>query len=267
MAFELPTEMHEPETYAPKLMLLSGLVKSGKSTFCASIPDTLIIDLEDGYRSLKCMRVRAENASDLAQIAKAIKDKTIADGKQPYRRIVIDNSTRLDEMSKPVAVNLYRKTPAGKMFGYKIDPATKQPMKDRNGNLIDDPNADVASLGINGYLYKREALKTMVNAFIGLSESLILVTHIKDKLINKDGAELSVNDIDLGGKMSTILAGMSDAVGIVYREKNKTFVDFNGGDNLIWGARPKYLRNKRFCVIESDESGDIKINTNEIFPE
>ena len=45
---ELPTERSVVENYNPKLMVIFGKPKSGKSSFVAAIDDNLIIDLEDG---------------------------------------------------------------------------------------------------------------------------------------------------------------------------------------------------------------------------
>ena len=50
---ELPTERSKVETYNPKLLVIFGKPKSGKSSFVAAIDDNLIIDLEDGYRHSK----------------------------------------------------------------------------------------------------------------------------------------------------------------------------------------------------------------------
>ena len=47
---ELPTERSKVESYNPKLLIIGGRPKAGKSSFIAAIDDNLIIDLEDGYR-------------------------------------------------------------------------------------------------------------------------------------------------------------------------------------------------------------------------
>lgn len=103
---ELPTERSVVTNYNPKLLVLFGKPKCGKSTLMASLDSNLIIDLEDGYRSLSVMAVQARNAETLF----AIKDAIIAKGKElkkaPYRFITIDNATRLEEMALPYAAEL-----------------------------------------------------------------------------------------------------------------------------------------------------------------
>lgn len=103
---ELPTERSVAESYNPKLLIIGGRPKTGKSSFIAAIDDNLIIDLEDGYRALSVMKVQARSVKDLENIREAI----IAKGKElkraPYRFITIDNATRLEEMSIPLSAEL-----------------------------------------------------------------------------------------------------------------------------------------------------------------
>ena len=68
----LPTERSKVTNYNPKLLVLYGKPKCGKSTLMASLESNLIIDLEDGYRSLSVMAVQARSASDLFDIRNAI---------------------------------------------------------------------------------------------------------------------------------------------------------------------------------------------------
>ena len=103
---ELPTERSKVETYNPKLLVIFGKPKSGKSSFVAAIDNNLIIDLEDGYRSLSVMKVQARTAKDLQEIRDAILKKGKELKKAPYKFITIDNATRLEEMSLIVAAEL-----------------------------------------------------------------------------------------------------------------------------------------------------------------
>ena len=103
---ELPTERSTVETYNPKLLIIFGLPKSGKSSFVAAIDDNLIIDLEDGYRALSVMKVQARSVKDMNEIKAAILAKGRELNRAPYRFITIDNATRLEEMSIPLAAEL-----------------------------------------------------------------------------------------------------------------------------------------------------------------
>lgn len=69
------------------------------------------------------------------------------------------------------------------------------------------------------------------------------------------------------GKSGDIICGEADAIGYVSREGNRTLMTFKGGDNTIRGSRPIHLREKVFCVAESDADGNLKVDMSQIFPD
>jgi hypothetical protein len=80
-----------------------------------------------------------------------------------------------------------------------------------------------------------------------------------------NGEESSKLAVDLAGKLSDIICGEADAVGFVYREGNKTFISFEGGNGDLREARPRHLRGKSFVVGESDEDNNLKMDMSKIF--
>ena len=262
----LPTERRKATDYNPRLMVLFGKPKSGKSSLMASLENNLIIDLEDGYRSLDVMVVQARNAVDIFNIKAAIEQKNKENGDKPfYRFITIDNATRLEEMCLVYAAALYRKTSMGATWGYKKD-AIGNILLDKNGKKVVDEKADVRQLPNGaGYLYMRNALKEMIGMFRPLCDTLILVCHVKDKQIKKNDEETTEMVVDLAGKTGDIICGEADAIGYISRQGNKTLLSFKGGENNIKGSRPLHLREKTFCVAESDENGNLKVDMSEIF--
>lgn len=261
----LPTERRKAQTYNPRLLVLFGRPKSGKSSAVASLDSNLIIDLEDGYRSLEVMSVDARNVADIFAIRAKINEEIKKTGKRPYRFITIDNATRLEEMCLSYAAQLYRNTQMGAKWGLK---------RDRNGNLIlvdgkpvPDPKADVRQLpNGGGYLYLRNALKEVIHMFMPpMCETLILVCHVKDRQVNLNNQESTEYSVDLAGKLADIICGEADAIGFIYREKNKTIVSFAGGDGTLREARPAHLRGKQFVVGESDENNNLKMDLSQIF--
>ncbi len=263
----LPTERRKATDYNPRLMVLFGKPKSGKSSLMASIDNNLIIDLEDGYRALDVMAVQARSAQDIFEIKNLIIQKNQENGGKPfYRFITIDNASRLEEMAVAYAAVLYRKTQMGANYGYKKDKATGMILKDAKGNKVIDPKADVRQLPNGaGYLYMRNAIKEMVNMFKPLCDTLILVCHVKDKQIKKNDEETTEMTVDMAGKTGDIICGEADAIGYVSRQDNKTLISFVGGDNAIRGSRPLHLREKVFQVAESDKEGNLKVDMSQIF--
>ena len=258
MAIVLPTKKQTVLDYNPRLFVIYSKPKMGKSTFCAALDDNLIIDLDKGgYRALEAMVVQASSYAELREIAIALDAKKKELGKVPYRFITLDNSTHLEEYCLYYALLLYRQTQQGKDFGNYTD---------KDGKTVFNSKADVRQLPRGGgYLYVREAVKRAIEMFIPYCETLILIGHVKDSLINKDGKEMSEMSLDLSGRLSDIICGDADAVGFLRREGNKSILTLKTGGDLNKGARPLHLREKEFVVIEEQEDGKLKVNTKEIF--
>lgn len=261
----LPTERSKAENYNPRLLVLFGRPKSGKSSAVASLDDNLIIDLEDGYRSLEVMKVQARTTSDLESVYRALVKAYREKGKAPYKYITIDNATRLEEIALTKAAELYRNTSMGAQWGLMRDSNGVLIRKD--GKPVPDPKADVRTIAQGaGYLYLRQAVKGLVKMFQPpLCETLILVCHVKDRQIREDNVETTEYSVDLAGKLADIICGEADAIGLIYREGSKTICSFQGGDGTIREARPSHLRGKKFVIGESDEENNLKMHLSNIF--
>ena len=263
---KLPTERSKVENYNPKLLVLLGRPKAGKSSLMASLENNLILDLENGYRSLPVMKLQVRSARDFFDVKNLLAKKASETGNVPYKYITIDNATRLEEMSLALAAQYYRGTPMGAGWGMLKDSKGMPIMRD--GKPAPDPKADVRMLPNGaGYTYLRKAVRDLIVMFEPYCDTLILVCHVKDKQIRKDGKEMNEMSVDLAGKTGDIICGEADAIGLVYREGNKTYISFEGGDDTIKEARPLHLRGRKFCVAESDEQNNLKIDMSQIFIE
>lgn len=239
----LPTEKRKAVTVNPKFLVYFGKPKVGKTTLAAGLDGNLIIDLEKGTYHLDAMVLEASSVNDLSIIAKTIADKNKEIGGYAYKYITIDNGTKLEEMILPLALQLYKQTPMGKNY---------------NDDVRKLPNGA-------GYLYIREAFFKVIDMFKSICEHLILICHCRDKLINKDGKELSEMSIDLTGQLARLISADADAIAYVYRQKNETVMNFNGGGDFIVEARADHLRGKEIIVAESDENNVITTNWDRIF--
>lgn len=262
---KLPKKKTEVKNFNPKLMVLFGKPKSGKSTLMAALENNLILDLEDGYRALSVMKVDITNYTDMRACAVALKNEIKELGKFPYDFVTIDNASRLEEMALPLAAKLYRETSMGQSWGMKKDAKGMIVRDPQTGKPMPDPKADVRLLPNGaGYLYIRNAVKSLLDLFKPLAPHIILVAHVKDKQINVNGEEMSEMTVDLAGKLGDIICGEADAIGYVFREGKKTFISFEGGDKTIREARPQHLRGKKICVAEA--SGDeLKVDMSQIY--
>lgn len=240
----LPKEKQKPKVNNPKLLILFGRPKAGKSTLAASLDNNLIIDLENGYQALEALVVQARSVKDFGDIATAIREEIKNTGNKPYKYITIDNATRLEEMCLSYATQLYKASPQGKNY---------------QGNDVRTlPNG-------SGYMWIRMAVKKVIDLFRDLSDTLILIAHVKERQINLEGQEMSEMALDLTGKLGDILCGEADAIGYVYRKKNETIVSFEGGENNIREARSEHLRGKKIVVATSDENNNVTVDMSKIF--
>lgn len=239
----LPTEKIKAKVENPRFLVLFGKPKSGKTTIAAALEGNLIIDLEGGSEFLDAMAIQARNITDLGQIAQSIRTKNAEYGGSFYKYITIDNASRLEEIALSYALTMYQQTPMGKSY---------------NGDVRTLPNG-------GGYFYLREAAKKIIYMFRELTETLILIGHTKDVQINKDGEELTEMALDLVGKLGSIICGEADAVGYVYRKKEKTIISFEGGDNSTREARATHLRGKKIEIAESNNDNNVTVFWDKVF--
>ena len=241
MAIELPKGIVKAEIQDPKNLIIFSKPKQGKSSALAQLPNALCIDLENGgYDYIDAVKVKATSVQDIKEICKAIKEAG-----NPYQFIVLDTITALEDMVKPLALQLYINTPAGSKFTGK--------------NVLDAPMGQ-------GYQKIREALEMVIDMVSKCAPNIILVCHTKDSAVAND--DINVKAIDLAGKSGRVLSSKSDAIGFLYRDDDSnTILSFNTNDKFVeCGARPAHLRNKDITLGEMQENGDIKYFWERVFP-
>jgi|TARA_B110000914_G_scaffold224779_1_gene243565 Cdc6-like AAA superfamily ATPase len=219
---ELPNEKVKASRKSPKNMIIYGAPKIGKTSILAQLDDCLIIDLENGSDMIDALKVKVNNLAELAEVGKAIMKKG-----RPYKYIAIDTISKLEEWCEAEGKKIYMKTPMGKNFDEK------------------NPGMSILSLPNGaGYLYLRMAYKKWIDNLNKLADHVILVGHLKDKMLEKKGKEVAVKDIDLTGKIKQITCANSDAVGYIYREDDRTMVSFDSLDDIVAGSRCEHLKGK-----------------------
>ena len=240
----LPTEKVPASSVNPQFLILYGRPKAGKTSAIAQLDSNLIIDLEGGSKFIDAMAVQARSIKDLGEIASAIRQKNTEVGHSFYKRITIDNATRLEEICLSYAATLYRQSPVGK--NWKGDDVRTLPSG-------------------SGYFYLRQAVQKVISMFRELCDEFILIGHVKDVMIDNNGEELSEMALDLVGKLSSIVCGEADAVGLVYRKGNETHISFKGGDGTIKEARAKHLQGEDIVIATGNEDKSITTYWNKIY--
>ena len=250
---ELPMSKVKAERLNPKKIILFSNPKTGKTTAAAALEDNLIIDVESGSsfldaRKIDVLKIAIEQNKTpltvLKEIIDKVKEANAEKGSFVYKYITVDTVSALEDISIELANKLYKATPMGR--NWQGDDVTKLP----NGA---------------GYLYAREALSLILNEIGQLCDTLIILGHIKSKLVEKEGKEMESRGLDLTGRLASILCSQVDAVGYVFRDENKTKVNFAPSESLVVGSRPEHLKNKIITLIESDADGNLIIDWSKIF--
>jgi hypothetical protein len=112
-------------------------------------------------------------------------------------------------------------------------------------------------------------MQTIIGWFEKTGLNLILVCHVKDKMITDSASEeMTVKAIDLSGKIGNILSAKSDAIGYAYRntEENKVYLNFGANTSIICSARPAHLNGKTILLSEMDNKGNLITHWENIYP-
>ena len=225
---------------SPKNLIVFSKPKVGKTSLFSHLENALLLDLENGTDFIDAMKLKASNVEEI----KAIGEEIIAAGR-PYKYIVVDTITALEDICIPYAELLYSRTAMGKSW-FK---------RGADGNLTQDSGKVMYGSILNmpmgaGYAYQREAFTKMIEFIKTWAPRVILVGHVKDVVLDKAGADVNAMDLDLIGKQKRITASQSDAIGYLYRKGNQNILTFKTTDEISCGARPEHLRNAEIVVSE-----------------
>ena len=219
---KLPKKKVKASRKSPKNMIIYGAPKIGKTTVLSQLDDCLIIDLEQGSDMLDALKVQVNSLKELGEVGKEI----YTEGK-PYKYVAIDTISKLEEWCEEEGKQIYLKTPMGKNFEQK------------------NPGMSILSLPNGaGYLYLRMAYKKWIDRLNTLADHVILVGHLKDKMLEKKGKEVAVKDLDLTGKIKQITCANADAVGYIYRDDEQTMVSFDSLGDVTAGSRCEHLKGR-----------------------
>lgn len=222
---ELPTSKTKATLTDPGKLIIYSKPKTGKTSLLAELDNNLIIDLENGTQYYDALKVSINSVQELMDLIKAI----IAAGR-PYKYITLDTLTKLEDLALPYALTLYKQTPMGKSY--------------TGASVLDLPNGA-------GYKYLRDAMTNLLNAIYKCADRVILLGHLKTTNIEKNGKEVSARELDLTGKIKSMVSADVDAIGLLYRgEDNKNILSFKTTDDVICGARPVHLKDQEIVISE-----------------
>lgn len=239
MSIVLPTKKVGPQRVNPKRLIIYSKPKTGKTSAFAGLDDNLIIDLENGADYVEALKIQITSLQELLEAGKAIKEAG-----NPYKYVTIDTVTALEDMVMPLAIKLYRQTSMGKNYD--------------GDNVLSLPNGA-------GYLYLRQAFFQVLDFIDTLASHIILSGHIKDKQVDDKGEMVLAANIDLTGKIKSLICANADAIGYMFRKGNKTILSFKTSEEVTCGARPEHLRNEEIVVSEMNDKGELEFHWDKIY--
>lgn len=244
----LPKEKLPVTRINPKIALFYGPPKIGKTTLLAELENLLLLDFEKGAEAIAVKRIPitginngpmhdhsgtmtgiglAAVCADIERIGMEEFTKTGKTPKPPFKYIAVDTIDKLEDLCEASATVKYKESTIGKNFD------GKSVLELHNGG---------------GYYYLRNEMILWIDRLSRICENLILISHIKEKLLNKGGIDVTIRDIALAGKLGQIVCAKCDVIGYIYREPGKTvpMVSFETFDNAIMGARFPRLAGQKF---------------------
>ncbi len=221
---ELPTEPTPATTKDPKILLLYGAPKVGKTTILSQLPNNLIVDLEDGTDYVSALKIKANNIPEYEEVATLLRSKP-----NTYDYVTIDTISTLEDWSEELATEKYKKNPIGK-------------------NFVDESVLTLPKGA--GYLWLRLAFQELLGMYSGTTKRIILIAHLREKeLVDKGGIGVNYKDLELTGKIRSIICAKADAIGYLYRNQStegKLFVSFKTMEEVACGGRCEHLIGQSF---------------------
>ena len=255
----LPTQAAEANVSSPNTFLIYGIPKSGKTAICAALPDTLIIELEPGgadYVNALRYDINTGNTTQNLVTLRALGDKLKAE--RPYKRIVIDTLTKVDEWAELAGTYRYMNTPQGKKFNLGLSgPA--------------DPSWQTVHELPDGYGYRhsRNWVLELYDDMANWADEIIFICHVKDKFIaSKTGDAVQSIDINLTGKLAKIIASRVDVIGYFHRKGSEGYISFDGDKDKVCGGRCSHLGGGEDMLISKTlDDGSLETYWNKIYLE
>lgn len=230
----LPKKPVPASTKNPRNLIIFSKPKVGKTELCAQLPNSLILDFENGTDLIDAVKINIESIAHL----RAVGDQIVAEG-YPYDYIILDTVTKLEEMCIGYAEEIYAKTVMGKKWWTEG--------KKKYGDITQMPQGA-------GYAWLRKAFERVIKYTQTLCPQIIQLAHVKDSMLEKNGIEVSASDLDLTGKIKRITASKSDAIGYLHRAKNnQNILSFKTTDDIACGARCPHLSNQEIVVSEKKD--------------
>lgn len=230
----LPTKKVRATDMSPGVLVIYGPPKIGKTSILSELPDCLTIDIEKGARFLDTMKYECNSFNEVKEVGREI----IKQGR-PYKYVALDTVTELEAWAEYQATLNYMNSNVGKNFN-------RNELGDQISRGSDSWQSCLTLEWGAGHQWFRQCYKEWLKIIYKLADRIILVGHVRDKVLTTKNKEVDSKDIDLTGKIKAITCSKADAIGYIYREEDELWVTFQTDDVITAGTRPKHLINQKF---------------------
>lgn len=236
MPTTIPTGPVPPSRKNPQMLLLYGPPKVGKTSACAALPDSLLLELEPGGADFISARKvdipDMEGPDGLLAVLKDLTERRKA-GKPAARRLVVDTIDVVDWWSDRLALSRYKATPLGKDF----------------------PGTSIIELPMGaGYFRLREEMGHMLWLFSQAAEEVVLLAHVRDKYLDKPAGStgaVAAQDIDLTGKVRNIVCSRCSGIGLLRRDyQDRLWACFKTSETVNCSSRCPHLSGQEILLGE-----------------
>lgn len=251
---ELPTKVREPKAKNPHTLLIYAPPKMGKSTIASQLENSLMLELEaNGADYVSGCILDISKPSDFNKALDAI-EAANTPTKKKYEYLIVDTLTQLDIWSETVGTYNYMKKSQGRKFNREGDVP--------NGPMImhTDPRFESVHELPNGfgYVHSRNQMIDWYERIVTLADHIIFICHVKETMIeSKNGDTVESKDINLTGKVKSIIASKVDAIGILSRKDGKGYLNFSNEYKIVSGGRCAHLDGE-ILISEKQKDGSIK---------
>lgn len=259
-----PGPRTKPERLSPKVLLIYGPKKHGKTQILAHVPDCRIVDLEyaeGGTGFLKQLPYEPFRPKSLTEFEQFCKECATY---RPYRVVAFDPLDTLEDWAIDRSTAFFKNSPIGK--GFIASGAWD------GKNILTVPGRDGG--GGPGWGYLRAEMRTLLVMTMGVADKVIWVGHMKDKLgEEKKVRENDSADIDLVGKARAMVTGTADAFALVIRSAthpDKLMMTFRYKGNTVQGGgggRCDHLEGQELIISEKQADGSLKVNWHLVYPD
>ena len=213
---KLKKEKRKAISTNPQLLLLYGAPKVGKTTMLSSLDDCLIVDTERGANMLEGYIQSVANRDELLELLIQLKESKDV----KYKYIALDTIDKI------------------------ADWAEHRVCEEENVRSLSD-----LAFG-KCYGIMRDKVSKTIEAFLQVTDHLIIVGHRKPAFAVTDGSPIVVPEsLDMTGKLKNIIMSRCDAIGYVFREEDALKISFQANDAVEAGSRCEHLKGK---VIDFD---------------